>query len=114
MERCMDQSSLKLLDITTGAITTVVPFGPYLIYTPEWSHHGDRIAYEAGGTIYTVAPSSNATSTKVTSGSYSATWSPDDSKLAFVGGRTASVMTYTFSSGTTQTLATGTWPDWKR
>ena len=107
------QTSLKVLTLATGNITTVVPPSPPLIYYPTWSHHGDRIVYEAGA-IYTVTPTANAHPVRVTDGSYP-TWSPDDSKLALVSGRSSGIYTYTFIGGATQSLSSaGTFLDWKR
>jgi Tol biopolymer transport system component len=106
-------TSLKVLTIATGNITIVIPPSPPSIYYPTWSHHGDRIVYETGA-IYTVTPTANATPVKVTDGGYP-TWSPDDSKLALVSGKSSGIFTYTFSGGAMQSLlGTGTFLDWKR
>ena len=113
MERAWTQSSLKVLTLATGKITTVVPPGAPLIYYPIWSHHGDRIAYSAGG-IYTVTPTANALRVKVTAGDFLKSWSPDDSKLALVGGKPSGIFTYTFSGGATQSLSgAGDFLDWE-
>jgi Tol biopolymer transport system component len=108
------QSNLQVLDRTTGVITTVRPLTSELIYSPTWSRHGDRIAYTGSGGIRTVTPTANATPVNVTNGSYQ-TWSPDDSKLAFRGGKQSNVETYAFSGGTITSLASsGVFADWRR
>lgn len=107
------QSNLQVLDLATKQITTIRPLTSEMIYSPTWSRHGDRIAYTGTGGIRTVRPTANAMPLNVTGGSYQ-TWSPDDSKLALVGGKPSGVFTYTFNGGATQTLATGRWPDWRR
>ena len=107
------QSNLQVKDLATAQITTVRPLTSEMIYGPTWSRHGDRIAYAGTGGIRTVTPTTNATPVNVTSGSYQ-TWSPDDSKLAFTGGRQSTVETYNFSSGAIKSLASGTFADWRR
>ena len=107
------QSNLQVLDLTTKIITTVRPLTTEMIYGPTWSRHGDRIAYTGSG-IRTVTPTANATPVNVTSGGYQ-TWSPDDSKLAFTGGRKSSIETYAFSGGAITILASsGVFADWRR
>ena len=110
--------NLNVLDLNTKILITVVPFGTNLgERTIAWSRYGDRIAYAYGTsklpeTIYTVTPISNATPVSLFAG-YSPTWSPDDLKLVY--GNRAAIYSYTFSTGTRQTLSSGgTWPDWRR
>jgi Tol biopolymer transport system component len=105
---------LLVLDLSTSQVTTVLPLSDVFVHCPAWSRNGDRIAINywppnMTNDIYTVTPTSNATPVKVIRGAWP-TWSPNDSKLAYAG-----INSYTFSTGTSQTLCKGgTWPDWRR
>jgi len=106
------QWDLKILDLTTAQVTTVVPLGSAQLYYPAWSRNGDRIAYNKGGVIYTFTPATNTT-VNLISGQFP-TWSPNDSKVAYYGGHPGGIHSYTPSTGTDPKLADGIWPDWRR
>lgn len=107
------QWNLKVVNLNTTQVTAVVlPSSVQLSY-PAWSRINNRIAYTSAGAIYTVTPTSNPTPVKVIAGAYP-TWSPDDSKLAYYGGKPTGIHCYTFSNGTNPKLADGIWPDWRR
>lgn len=112
------QWNLLVFDRSTSQVTTVIPLsGSIAVKAPAWSRNGDRIAYSNGNSspeaIYTVTPTANATPVKVIDGAFP-TWSPNDTKLAFNGNKPAGLFSYSFSTGTKQKLADGTWADWKR
>lgn len=48
-------SILQILDVKTGAVTTVQEF-PYLIEAPNWTHDGRWLVYNSGGRIYRISP----------------------------------------------------------
>ena len=107
------QWDLKVFDLTTTQVITVVPLGSAQLYYPAWSRNGDRIAYNKAAVIYTVTPTTNATPVNLISGTFPA-WSPNDSKFAYAGGHPGGIHSYTFSTGTDPKLADGIWPDWRR
>jgi len=112
------QWNLLTYDLSNLQVTTVIPLTSSIaVKGSAWSRNGDRIAYSNGNSnpeaIYTVTPTSNATPIKVVDGAFP-TWSPNDSKLAYNGSKPAGIYSYSFSSGTRQKLADGTWADWRR
>ncbi|HUS03351.1 MAG TPA: hypothetical protein VMY77_16540 [Chitinophagaceae bacterium] len=112
------QWNLLVFDRSTSQLTEVIPLSSSIaVKASAWSRNGDRIAYSNGNgspeAIYTVAPTANATPVKVIDGAFP-TWSPGDLKLAFNGNKPAGIYSYTFSTGTRQKLADGTWADWRR
>jgi Tol biopolymer transport system component/sugar phosphate isomerase/epimerase len=48
-------SILQILDVKTGAVTTVQEF-PYLIEAPNWTVDGQWLVFNSGGKIYRISP----------------------------------------------------------
>jgi Tol biopolymer transport system component len=117
------QWSLRVLDRTTGVVTTIVPLSDFFVRFPAWSRNGDRVAYSgypgAGGVpeaIYLVAPAAGDTPVKLLDGRGPA-WSPDDGTLVFGAYQPQDVYTYEFSTGVKRRLRAGaayTAPDWRQ
>jgi Tol biopolymer transport system component len=118
--------TLIVFNRETGLVDTVAAFGPSnaQIRAPEWSRSGDRIAFsafpktETKEYVYIVAPRPRGIPSKIFPG-FHPTWSPDDSKLAFVpplvGFAGPTISTYDFATRVTKSIASkATLPNWRR
>lgn len=118
--------SLLVFDRVRRQVDTVLSPSDFFVRFPTWSRGGDRIAYSGySGTnpesVYTVAFTGSVTPSavpiKIIDGRDPA-WSPNDSKIAFLGGshRTAGLIAITLATGVTQMIASvgGRNPDWRR
>jgi Tol biopolymer transport system component len=108
--------ALMVLDRSTSTKTVILPANSTYRRWPAWSHHGDQIAFSGHSgnnpeAVYTVS-SAGGMPVNVIAGQ-DPTWSPDDSKMAFVGG--SGVYAVTLGGGATRLLAQGgARPDWRR
>ncbi len=108
--------SIKVVTLQSGAVTTVLAPGP--LSAPrfiDWARTKDVLAFSAvpprskGEYLYTLNVNPVGTPTQVTGG-LGPTWSPDDTKLAFLGISVVDLLTKTVT-----TLSSGgRWPDWRR
>jgi Tol biopolymer transport system component len=116
--------TLIVFNRETRLVDTVTAFGPShgQIRAAEWSRAGDKIAFsaypktETKEHVYIVAPLPRSSPTKFFAG-FHPTWSPDDSKLAFVPPVTGgpSVSTYDFLTRATKSIASkASLPNWRR
>jgi Tol biopolymer transport system component len=118
-----DQVFLKILEIATGTVTTVVGPVDYRFSNLEWARTKDEVAFQAGvasvGGLYTLDLTEQNPTPQLISGGdkRSPSWAPDDSKLAYsqwVRRNRLDINTYDFATGEIKTLARGMFPDWRR
>jgi len=117
--------SLVVFDRTAAQVDTVVSLGGFFARYPAWSQLSNQIAYSGYSgnnpegvykVPFTGTRTPTATPVRLINGR-GPTWSPDESKIAFVGGShsTAGVTTLTLTTGATQLLAQrGGDPNWRR
>jgi Tol biopolymer transport system component len=114
MEWDEDHYSLKILDVDSGEVTTVVD--PFQATSFDWARTKDMLAFQLANEIYSLDISSKVT-TKIVDGKYPS-WSPDDSHLVLIGvGKkiSGSIVKYEFATGEiTKLVGGGGMPDWSR
>jgi Tol biopolymer transport system component len=114
MEWDEDHYSLKILDVDSSVVTTVVD--PFIGNNLDWARTKDMLAFQRTDEIYTLDISSKETA-KIVDGKYPS-WSPDDSHLVLIGvGKKiwGSIVTYEFATGEiTKLVGGGGMPDWSR
>jgi Tol biopolymer transport system component len=115
------QFSLETINLSTKEVITVVPFCDCFMRYPNWSRHGDRIAFgystDGGVTmsIYTATPTTSATLVHVLDQADGPAWSPDDSELVFYSPINDGLYIYNFNNGSTTLLAPGVaFSDWRK
>jgi len=95
---------------------------PYHLWTPDWDSTGNSLAYELGGSIWTIAGSDSelievtATQITTTQSSFSPTWRRDGNALAFSvnGGPASGVYVVPRTGGAPRLVGGPGWfsPDW--
>lgn len=95
---------------------------PYHLWTPDWDSTGSLLAYEQGGSIWTIAGSDSelievtATQITTTQSSFAPTWRRDGNALAFSvnGGSASGVYMVPRAGGATHLVGGPGWidPDW--
>lgn len=110
---CSYPSSIKVVVVETGAATTVLPGVTTFPRFIDWARTKDVLVYNAEGRrsdfIYTLNLNPLGTPTQIVAGGF-ATWSPDDSKLAYYG-----INVVDLTTGVVTSLGGGGGaPDWRR
>ncbi len=110
---------MKILDLETNEVTVVFSWEHWECPCRlDWARTKDIVAFDLAGDgrwIYTLDLSEQSpTPEKIVMG-MSPSWSPDDSKIVYEGGKRGNTLTvYDFATETTEKLGSGKVPDWSR